>query len=359
MAKTILEEALEDAKTLKNTAIENAKNVLVEAMSPKIKQFVESQLGECMADGAMMNPDKEMKVVLQMPKKENEAAMYEEHDDEAEDVELMRDLGVLDSDEEDDSEDDKEDENEDGEDKEDMDEALELEAKDKDEESKEDEDKVEEVVSITNEDLREALSEIFSQIKSEAKVTKGFGDVQDATIKASGGAGAKGLADEKSGEHQFAEVMPTDAKDWTVKEAAYKKQIALLKKEGNEYKQAFSVLKNKLHEVNLFNSKLLYTQKILNLNELNNKQRLAIIEAFDRAESMREVELVYKSLSETFKIAGVVAESKQDRASKAKASRLSTPSSTVLKEALVKEEKEKSGSNDLAERMKKLAGILE
>jgi len=45
MGKNILEEAVEDAKRLKEVAIEQAKNTLVEALSSKLKTVVENQLG--------------------------------------------------------------------------------------------------------------------------------------------------------------------------------------------------------------------------------------------------------------------------------------------------------------------------
>lgn len=414
----LLEEAMKDAKILKQTALENAKNVLVEAISPKIKEFVETQLGGL---GEEQIPEAQYTEGLpSMMMLKPEQQMYEKHDDEKADMDLLQKLGLLgmvepmggeahdnvppnaeplpDSDlmsaddekghdfgdddeadegeDDDDSDDDKEDtsdeedkeEKDDKEEKEDMDEMsmqhlenLELEAKDKDE--KEDKEKMDEsVVEITNEDLKAALSEVLSSLK-EATVTKGFGDAEDATIKNAGGAGAKGIADEKSGEHMWNDVDPPAAQDMTVKEAkkyiaAMQRQNAALKKENAEYKQAFDHLKGKLQEVNLFNSKLLFTHKLLNSSELNNKQRIAVVEAFDRAGNMREVELVYKSLSESFKIAGVLGESKQVRASKAKASRLSTPSSTVLKEALVKEEKEAQSDGE-SSRWAVLAGITE
>jgi hypothetical protein len=405
MAKTLLEEAIEDARILKQSAIENAKNVLVEAISPKIKQFVESQLGECMPGTDEMHgmhgmhgmQSKEpapliLKVVAAGP--QDEAAMYEEPGQGAgqhQDDELMKQLGILaqggdesESDEEGSSEEGEESEDSDsekefgGKDKEDdssedkeddekdvkeimgMPEGLEVEAKDK----KEDKKEMDEVVEITNEDLKEALSQVLGSLKKEAKVTKGFGAVQNATLPASGGPGEKGIADEKSGEHHWKDETPPASKDWTVKEAkqyikAVMAENAAIKQEAAEYKQAFNVLKSRLQEVNLFNSKLLYTQKLLNLSELNNKQRLNVIEAFDSAQSMREVELVYKSLSESFKIAGVLGESKKEQASKAKSSRLSGPSSTVLKEAMVKEAKEAEGGNDFASRMQTLAGLTE
>jgi hypothetical protein len=405
MAKTLLEEAIEDARILKQAAIENAKNVLVEAISPNIKQFVESQLGECMPMGDNMmggNHDAQQPLILKvMAAPQDESAMYEQPGagDEEQDIQLMKQLGVLggqdgesddsedkmsfgsdeesgedeesESDEEESESEESEESESDEEDDEDskkgmkefmdMPEGLEMEAKDKEDK---DEDKMDEVVEITNEDLKEALSQVLGSLKKEAKVTKGFGAVQNATIPASGGPGDKGLADEKSGEHHWNNETPPASKDWTVKEAKqYVKYVmeqnAAIKKEAAEYKQAFTVLKSKLQEVNLFNSKLLFTQKLLNSSKLNNEQRLGVIETFDRAQSMREVELVYKSLSESFKIAGVLGESKKEQASKAKSSRLSAPSSTVLKEAMVKEEREAAGSNDFASRMQTLAGLTE
>jgi hypothetical protein len=88
-------------------------------------------------------------------------------------------------------------------------------------------------------------------------------------------------------------------------------------------------------------------------------QRLAVIETFDRATNMREVELVYRSLSESLKIAGVLGESKQVKANKAKASRFTTPSSTILRESVVREEADRSGDNDFSSRMQKLAGLID
>lgn len=381
MAKTILEEALADVKLLKQTAIENAKNVLVEAISPKIKQFVESQLNECeMGDEG--DQEKKLKM-MGLGMADEVAGMYEKQqskqDCDGEDDLMnqmgLKNLGVSDDELEEGGKEDAEENDEDPcgdqeseeDDEEEVDESMSqhmegtemFEAKD--EEDKKDKDVKEEVVDITNEDLKAALSEVLNSLRlKEASVTKGFGDSQDATIKASGGPGSKGLVDEKSGESMFSDVTPPAAKDMTVKEAfvAIQKQNASLKKENAEYKQVCSVLKKSLQEVNLFNSKLLHTQKLLNLSELNNKQRLAVIEAFDRAGNMREVELVYRSLSESFKIAGVLGESKQVKANKGKSSRFSTPSASILKETVVRESAQSEGT-DFQSRMQQLAGLID
>ncbi len=383
MAKTILEEALEDANTLKKTAIENAKNVLVEAISPKIKEFVESQLGECMPAPNMEGPADDKTVTIKVVPvsssgMEGEAAMppqmmQEPHDDEAEDMDLLSKLGLLGGDEDQESgneEGEESSEEDDDEGNNDMDEqfvAEETQVEAKEEDKDEKKEKMDETVEITNEDLKVALAEVLGSIRmTEATVTKGFGDVEDATLPASGGKGQKGIADEKAGEHQWKDVTPPAAKDLTVKEAKVviaklQKEYAAVKAEGAEYKKAYEVLKNKLQEVNLFNSKLLHTQKLLNSTKLNNEQRLGIIETFDKAQTMREVELVYRSLSESFKIAGGLSESKQVQASKAKASKLSTPSSTVLKEAMANEDKKvlEESRDVFASRMQELAGIID
>jgi len=364
MAKSILEDAMEDAKLLKETAIENAKNVLVEAISPKIKEFVDSQLGEDVEQEQVsvvpeneMYEDPEPAFGMQMQEEPGLGmeAGPEKHDDKSQDLEmlmqLLKKLGVklpgMDAGPA----------PEKG-----MGEAR----KDDEEGDEEEEEKVDEVVEITNEDLKSALSEVLGgmSLKSEAHVTKGFGPVQDATLKVSGGKMEKGIAEEKPGEHNWNDVEPPDAKDWTVKEAVYRKKIdllersnAALKTENKEYKQACDYLKRNLQEVNLFNSKLLYTNKLLHSAELNNKQRLGVIEAFDRAQSLREVELVYKSLSESLKIAGVLSESKQGLKTMKgpKSSRYVTPSSTVLQEAANRE----NGGDDFAARMQELAGLVD
>jgi hypothetical protein len=311
MDKQILEEAVKDAKLLREAAIENAKNVLVEAISPQIEQKVSEQLGEDLA--------------LEMPA----TGMYEVEDEE------------MDFPKEEDE----------------MEEVFEAKKEDDEEEEvceakKEDEEELEETVSVTQEDLRAALAEVLNADLCEAEVTKGFGDVEDATPQTAGGKGQKGIADEKSGETHWKDEEPPASEDWTVKESSYKKAIKALQEENNEYKKACNYLRKNLQEVNLFNSKLLHTNKLLQMAELSNKQRVSVIESVDRAQNLREVELVYKSLSESFKIAGVLKESKVKKTSKgAKASRYTPASSTMLKEGIEREE------NVEAARWTKLAGL--
>lgn len=320
MSKTILEEAMEDAKLLKETAIQNAQNVLVEAISPKIKEFVENQLGEGDLEENMYEMEGEGEMPAPEPEEEEEMEMPEE--------------------------------------------GLWTEGEDKDEE--EIEEGSEEVVEITQEDLRKAFNEMVAGRVQEATVSSNFGDVEDPTPKTAGGKQETGIADEKSGEHHWKEspgpAEPPASEDWTVEslQKAYKAKLAeavkvikSLQNENAQYKKAAMFLKRNLQEVNLFNSKLLYTNKLLQSVDLSNKQRVSVIEAFDRAQTLREVELTYKNISESLKIAGVLGESKTKRP---KSSRYMGNSGTskVLEESV----KHEAGET-WAEKMQRMAGILE
>jgi hypothetical protein len=70
-------------------------------------------------------------------------------------------------------------------------------------------------------------------------------------------------------------------------------------REAAEYKQAATKLKKQLVEMNLFNAKLLYANKLLQNKNLTVKQQRAIVEALDNAKTLREAKLLYKSLSES------------------------------------------------------------
>jgi hypothetical protein len=60
-----------------------------------------------------------------------------------------------------------------------------------------------------------------------------------------------------------------------------------------------SNLRSKLAETNLFNAKLLFTNKLLQNESLTKRQKAEIIERLDEAKNEREVKLVYESLTKT------------------------------------------------------------
>ena len=71
--------------------------------------------------------------------------------------------------------------------------------------------------------------------------------------------------------------------------------------ELEEYKQTVRYLRDKLQEVNLLNAKLLYTNKLFRSRNISENQKMKVIEQFDRAANVREVKLVYTTFAESMK----------------------------------------------------------
>jgi len=73
----------------------------------------------------------------------------------------------------------------------------------------------------------------------------------------------------------------------------------VLQQQLNEYRNAIETLREQLSELNLFNAKLLYVNKLTQNKDVTTSQRRAVVEALDGAKNLREAKLLYKSLSES------------------------------------------------------------
>jgi hypothetical protein len=110
-------------------------------------------------------------------------------------------------------------------------------------------------------------------------------------------------------------------------------------------------LKSTINEVNLLNAKLLYTNKLFRSYDLNNDQKMKVVETLDRTGNVREVKLVFSTLAESFKINGTTKRVKSSK--KINESFASKPvASTAPKKEVITE-----STNVMAERFKKLANI--
>ena len=121
-----------------------------------------------------------------------------------------------------------------------------------------------------------------------------------------------------------------------------------LKVKDDELQEAYNTvrqLKSIINEVNLLNAKLLYTNKLFRNFDLNESQKMKVIENFDRAGNTREVKLVFSTLAEAFVSPTKKRVVKESYASKAVAT--TKPSKPIISEGF-----------DQAERWKKLAGLL-
>jgi len=108
-----------------------------------------------------------------------------------------------------------------------------------------------------------------------------------------------------------------------------------------------SNLRAKLAETNLFNAKLLFTNKLLQNESLTKRQKAEVIERLDEARSEREVKLVYESLTKALQgtTSRQLSES-TDRGVLGSSSRPARPASTNLNEGFE------------ADRWARLAGIV-
>lgn len=70
-----------------------------------------------------------------------------------------------------------------------------------------------------------------------------------------------------------------------------------LRKQVADYRNVAGQLKKQLVEMNLFNAKLLFANKLMQNRDLSAKQQRAIVEALDNAKTLREAKLLYKSLT--------------------------------------------------------------
>ncbi len=110
-------------------------------------------------------------------------------------------------------------------------------------------------------------------------------------------------------------------------------------------KEVVDALKEKLDEVNLTNAKLLYTNRILRKSSLNERQKNKIVEALSNAGSVNEAKVLYETLQNA-----VGSSRKEGPQSLSEA--VSRPS-TMLPRRKVQDNE----SNSFTDRMKMLAGI--
>ena len=332
--RDLLKEAIADAKAVKETAIANAKAALEEAFTPYLKEKLAAKLAE------MDEVDEAKEEMTEMKEKEieenydtTEEAMDTEKMEEAKDGdemdldELLRELDAMDEEDSTMEEGKAAYEYEKGKkvgEKEAMNEEEELinnpggagnlpkspdmvEEEDyTDEDANGVEDSEDEEIDIENMDESDLKSFIEGVIA----------DMVAAGELEGGSEGMEGEEEESEEEVEINERkkyggnkgdVPAkkrgDKKDTAEEEGVedYKKKLKEMKAELDEAYNALSTIKTELQEVNLFNAKLLYTNKIFKAKTLTESQKVKVLAAFDKAASVKEAKLVFETLSEGMK----------------------------------------------------------
>jgi hypothetical protein len=352
----LLKEAIADAKAVKEVALANAKLALEEAFTPRLQSMLSKKLAEEAeaeepveeGEGEEETPVEEYgfysegedeEPAMEEGEGEEEEAPMEEGEDEEAPVEEGEDEEAP---------------VEEGEDEEEpMDEELMeiIRQLEEDIDSSEigtgdnkkpssvasddsTEDKKEKLVQLVEEEdedseevaeIKEILRALREEEGEEEPVEEGE-DEEEVDIKEV----LRALREEEEDEAPVEEGE--DEKEAEVAEAKLREAYAVI-----------SFLRSKINEVNLLNSKLLFSNKLFRKHSLSEKQKMSVIENFDRASSLREVKLVYTTLSESFRTTKVKP-IKESFASKPTAS--TRPSKPILNEG-----------DDMANRLRKLAGL--
>ena len=129
----------------------------------------------------------------------------------------------------------------------------------------------------------------------------------------------------------------------TISSAALK-----LQEQNKEFSTAFETLQEKLETLNVSNAKLLYINQALENASLNERQKRKIVEAISKAETVQEAKIVFETMNDTVATTS-------DVKKEATLSEMVSRKSSLLVAA--RKEQTQKDANPLFNRMQALAGI--
>ena len=356
--RDLLKEAIADAKALKETAIANAKAALEEAFEPRLKSMLSAKLEE-MEKEELEEAEEEMteakeKVEEKSDRKDGgedketkrtEKMKYGKDLAEAEvdeEMDLDEILAELEEGEDDLSEDARTDAEEEG-----YKDGMEDEKEDMEGEEEDEEIDLEE---MTEDDLKSFIEDVIADMVTAGELEAGDEfeaeegdeeiDVEDDTevdveVNENARTDAEeegyldGMKDEKedmdegimdklkaayNDKELLSKIVTVDGEKVSLKDLlglAASGAVAGQAKSGagktssvgeaeemDEMKKEIEELRADLHETNLLNAKLLYTNKIFRAKNLKEAQKVKVLEAFDKASNVSEVKLIFETLNE-------------------------------------------------------------
>lgn len=358
---SLLEQAIVDAKALKEAALKNAESAIIEKYAPEIKKAMTTlleqpaDLGLEAALGAAEDAGQDVDPGLDIPPAalDGENACPCPDEDEPTEIEIdiadlrkmaeelpegdPMDMGPL-AGEEEGGELDLEALEEEVEIEEDLLSLFEYATAEKSEEKskKESEEEEEQNEEINLDDLD--LSDLIEELVVDMQPQKG------------GWAGTPQAQLDYAEEVELARRQSTQYKEekeeFEKAVEGLREEKKVLKQHMNELKQALMQMKEKFEKVNLSNARLLYTNRALKNVSLNERQKIKIVDAISKAGSIDEAKVIYETLQST------VGSTINRRNPQSLSEVVSRPSSIIPKH------KSQRNTDDLfVDRMKRLAGI--
>jgi len=288
----LLKDAIADAKTVRETALANAKAVLEEAFAPKLQSMLSHKIKEEMEETEEEEPADEEQ--MEVAKMQSMAGITSDEDPDNEGMKnyMEEDDIEVDSDEDDMEVDSEEDDMEVDSDEDDM---------EVDSEEGKYPETEEEMEPGTDEDLEEILRELENEEETEEPAEE---TMDDENTYMENHEGEEMEMDSEEEEIDLEEIISAlreedeDEMDSEEEPAEEEPTVESVK----ELQEAYSVIKflrSKINEVNLLNAKLLFVNKLFRKGELTESQKVKIIETFDRAKNVREAKLIYATLAES------------------------------------------------------------
>jgi hypothetical protein len=297
--RKILMEAIADAKTVKDSAIANAQLALTETFTPQIKSMLAAKLEEMEKEEDALEEQKEIdenqnqneELDLDEVLQELENDTYEEEGEEEEGEEADN-LGMDDNEE------------------------IDLE-------------------NMTDEDLKIYIEGVIGDMVTSGELEAGenFGEEGEEGEEETGEEGAADMGELGDEEELMEENDPgqsaakaVDALIKNIEELLAKVpsaktkimdyfgkgnskdepttevrdlQVESLKKRLGQAMKTVQVLTENNKDINLLNSKLLYTSKVFRKSNLTESQKIKVLGALDKTKTVKEAKLVYETLIES------------------------------------------------------------
>lgn len=318
MARDIVSEAVQQAEAMKEAAYENAKSVLVEAMSTNLKAAVTEAIDEKIEDA-------EVESVEEAAPVEDEQVAEEAMDEAG--IDERQKYGGNKGDESRSRRDFEEDEDE----EEIADDAYDVDDDAGDEEGEDDLDEldIEEVIEI----IEDEDDDDDEDIDVDIDVDKGDDDDEEDDDEED---------DDDMDEGEYGGNKGDESRSKRDYEAAIRENKSL-KKENARYEKALTFLKKRIDEVNLFNARLAAAGDVMKTVTLTKEEKEHVVDHFDSCKNVNEVKRTFSVLVEAY--------TANDRS--AKKVRVDRPNV----QSVISEETKKTESNSQFDRMAELAGL--
>jgi hypothetical protein len=348
--RDLVMEAIQDAKSLKEAAVESAKKQLVEELAPAIRQLLDEKIGGIRTIGGKVaageqraqsrnpaNPDeearkeesvnltledalqeffpkgsnKESKKMFKSSKKSSKKSSVKEGSEVTEAKSSKKSSGMC------------------------------------------------EEIEISEAELKKVYE---AALQAEVTVKKGFsdlvggGEIEQAHKET-------GILD-KDGTKMFNDKEPPHKQSWIPEakelQGMVQKGLAENKALRENLRKAVAMVETlgkKLHEVNLFNAKVLHVNKILNSGaRLTKEQKTFVMESIDKARTISEVKMVFETIVGSIKTAAAINENRNTRPPKANAQGMRT--SGTPKQDVLSESVDRANNQSKFSRVQELAGLV-